>query len=54
MRRELSWTHYKMILRVENENARDWYADEAVASNWRAEIERDVFELGMMRGANDE
>ena len=43
LRRELSWTHYKMILRVENKNARDWYADEAVASNWSTRaLERQI------------
>ncbi|MDQ1340127.1 MAG: hypothetical protein QG567_1284, partial [Campylobacterota bacterium] len=43
LRRELSWTHYKMILRVENENARDWYVDETVASNWSTRaLERQI------------
>lgn len=43
LRRELSWTHYKMILRVENKNAREWYADESVSSNWNTRaLERQI------------
>lgn len=34
LRRELSWTHYRMLLRVENANARRWYMNEAAAQNW--------------------
>ena len=43
LRRELSWTHYKMILRVENKNAREWYADESVSSSWNTRaLERQI------------
>jgi predicted nuclease of restriction endonuclease-like (RecB) superfamily len=34
LRHELSWTHYRMLLRVENEAARHWYMHEAAAQNW--------------------
>jgi predicted nuclease of restriction endonuclease-like (RecB) superfamily len=34
LRRELSWTHYRLLLRVDNADARKWYVDEAVAQNW--------------------
>ena len=34
LRHELSWTHYRTLLRVENETARQWYMDEAAAQNW--------------------
>ncbi len=34
LRLELSWTHYRLLLRVENERARDWYANEAATQNW--------------------
>ncbi len=34
LRRELSWTHYRLLLRVDNAEARQWYANEAVAQNW--------------------
>lgn len=34
VRRELSWTHYCNLLRVENEAARQWYMNEAATQNW--------------------
>lgn len=32
--RELSWSHYKLLIRVENKNARVFYAKEAMESRW--------------------
>jgi predicted nuclease of restriction endonuclease-like (RecB) superfamily len=34
LRRELTWTHYKSLLRIESLVARDWYAQEAVEQGW--------------------
>ncbi len=34
LRRELSWTHYKSLIRINNEKARDWYAREAAEQGW--------------------
>lgn len=34
LRPELSWTHYRLLLRVENETARQWYMNEAADQNW--------------------
>ncbi len=34
LRRELSWTHYRILLRVEDAAARDWYVSETCAQNW--------------------
>lgn len=34
VRRELSWTHYRTLLRVEDERARQWYMNEAAVQNW--------------------
>lgn len=34
LRRELRWTHYKALMRVENEKARAWYLSEAAEQNW--------------------
>ena len=34
VRTELSWTHYRTLLRVENEQARRRYMDETAAQNW--------------------
>lgn len=34
LRSELSWTHYRRLLRVDNDKARKWYMDEAANQNW--------------------
>lgn len=34
LRHELSWTHYRTLLRVESDAARQWYMNEAAAQNW--------------------
>jgi len=31
---ELSWSHLRLLMRVENTNARTWYATEAVSQGW--------------------
>lgn len=36
LRLELSWTHYRNLIRIENTQARDWYAAEAATQNWSA------------------
>lgn len=43
LRLELSWTHYRSLIRIENPRARDWYASEAATQNWSARaLERQV------------
>ncbi|WP_317854609.1 PDDEXK nuclease domain-containing protein [Chakrabartyella piscis] len=43
LRGELSWTHYRLLMRVENENARKFYEDECVKSNWSTrQLERQI------------
>lgn len=34
VRAELSWSHYRNIVRVEDLQARKWYMDEAASQNW--------------------
>ena len=34
LRGELSWTHYRLLLKVDNENAREFYIEEAIVGNW--------------------
>jgi hypothetical protein len=34
VRTELSWTHYRALLRVDSEAARQWYMNEAAEQNW--------------------
>ena len=36
MRHELSWTHYRALLRVESDAARAWYMTEAAEQGWSA------------------
>ncbi len=46
LRRELSWTHYKVLLRVEKPNACIWYMHEAADQNWSARaLERQINSL---------
>ena len=40
---ELSWTHYKSIIRVEDKHAREFYLKEAIESNWSVrQLEREI------------
>jgi predicted nuclease of restriction endonuclease-like (RecB) superfamily len=46
LRRELTWTHYRLLLRVDNSAARQWYVHEAAAQNWSTRIlERQINSL---------
>ncbi len=46
LRGELSWTHYRLLMRVEDVAARDFYADECVKGNWSTrELERQISTL---------
>lgn len=38
LRRELSWTHYRLLLRVDAPEARDWYMQEAATQNWSTRV----------------
>ena len=43
LRDQLSWTHYRLIMRVENEQARQFYVDECAKSNWSTrQLERQI------------
>ena len=43
LRSELSWTHYRLLMRVENKNARQFYMEEAVKSQWSTrQLERQI------------
>ena len=43
LRHELSWTHYRLLLRVEKAEAREWYMNEAAAENWSSrQLERQI------------
>lgn len=43
LRHELSWTHYRTLLRVEDEQARRWYMNESAVQNWSSRaLERQI------------
>jgi DUF1016 N-terminal domain len=43
VRHDLSWTHYRFIIRVENEAARSWYMAEAANEGWSTRaLERQI------------
>lgn len=40
---ELTWTHYRLLLKVENENARNYYINECINNNWSTrQLERQI------------
>jgi predicted nuclease of restriction endonuclease-like (RecB) superfamily len=46
LRSELSWTHYRLLLRVESPTARAWYVREAASQNWSTRVlERQIGSL---------
>jgi predicted nuclease of restriction endonuclease-like (RecB) superfamily len=43
LRHELSWTHYRLLLRVEDDAAREWYMNEAAGQGWNTRaLERQI------------
>ncbi|SFW80219.1 Protein of unknown function [Pseudomonas sp. NFACC09-4] len=43
LRHELSWTHYRLLLRIEDDHARHWYMNEAAVQNWSTRaLERQI------------
>lgn len=43
LRTELSWTHYRTLLKVDSDSARQWYMNEAVTQNWSTRaLERQI------------
>jgi len=43
LRHELGWTHYRKIMKIENERARSFYIDECIKSNWSTrQLERQI------------
>lgn len=46
VRSELSWTHHRMLLKVEKKNAREFYLEEAITGNWSTrQLERQIKSL---------
>ena len=43
VRSQFSWTHYKVLIRIENQSKREFYTAEAEKNNWTArQLERQV------------
>ena len=46
LRHELTWSHYRRLLSVENEKARTWYMNEAADSTWSTrQLDRQISTL---------
>lgn len=46
LRSELSWTHYRLLLKVEKEDAKDFYMQESTECNWNTRtLERQINSL---------
>lgn len=43
LRHELSWTHYRILLKLDSDSARQWYMNEAATQNWSTRaLERQI------------
>ena len=41
--RELSWSHYKLLIRIEDDNTRNFYIKESIDGNWSVrQLEREI------------
>ena len=50
LRHELTWSHYRMLLRVKDETARNWYMNEAANQTWSTrQLDRLLIEEHMKR-----
>lgn len=46
VRSELSWTHYRYLMKVENKNAREYYVNEAIECRWSSrQLQRQIHTL---------
>ena len=46
----MSWTHYKLIISLEDENVRNFYIKEAIDGNWSTrQLEREIHTFSYQR-----
>ena len=46
LRDQLTWTHYRLIMKAETEEKRTFYIDECIKSNWSTrQLERQINSL---------
>lgn len=44
LRSQLGWTHYKMLIRIDNQDKRDFYIAEAIKNGWTTrQLERQIY-----------
>jgi predicted nuclease of restriction endonuclease-like (RecB) superfamily len=44
LRSQLSWTQYKLLIRIDNQDKRDFYIAEAIKNNWTSrQLERQIY-----------
>ena len=50
LRDQLSWTHYRLLLSLDDEKARDFYLKEAIEGNWSTrQLEREIHTFSYQR-----
>ena len=50
LRHELSWTHYRMLSRLDSGQKRNYYLEEAIAGNWNSrELQRQINSMAFER-----
>lgn len=55
LRSELSWTHYRMLMRVADSKAREFYAEECAAAGWSTrELERQITTFAYQRTVSNQ
>ena len=46
LRSELSWTHYRLLIKIKDDKARNWYMEESIRSAWSSrQLERQISTL---------
>lgn len=54
LRHELTWSHYRMLLRVKDETACNWYMNEAANQTWSTrQLDRLLIEEQMKNSEED-
>ncbi|MBC6111507.1 YhcG family protein [Pedobacter fastidiosus] len=54
LRHELSWTHYRLLSRLDSEEKRTFYINESIVSNWNSrELERQINSLSFERALTE-
>jgi len=55
LRQELSWTHYRLLSRIDTEQKRNYYLQESFTANWNSRnLQRQINSLAFERVVNDE